>query len=254
MHKQLTLLALLWSGFALGDATFTNSDGTGWDQNSTTSSGPDAVTMTLPSEATDGNLVMIFFGQDDADASGNTLTVTSITGEVTDIVASDGDIATGMVGYWEQGASPPSTVDINDSGPSSEQINAGIVAITDYDDGTIIKGTSTSNTGTGTTITYPSHATTATSDDLVFRFAVFDDPASISSTPGTQVFSAASPTSFNVAIHLAFETGSGSAPSTDTATLSTSEEWVAFTVIVAGNSGGASVAPLAEHHYRQQRQ
>jgi hypothetical protein len=199
----------------------------------------------------DGNYVLGILSIRNATLDTAAVTMEDIV-ETAIVDASDGTRSTGISGGFQDGTPSDGAITLDYAGRSSTatQKTGMIFAFTGVDTSTPVAATGTPNTGTGTTITFPDTASVS-SGDLILRICSWEGTGA--STPSISAFTGVAATKLpnsgtNTGIALAAVSSSGGAPGTATATLSASESWIAFTVVLKAASS-TSVAPLAAAYY-----
>jgi len=258
--KRFWPLLLLIPLNAWAAATFTNTEDTGWAFAESAGSTTDPITVTLPSDSADGLLHLVMHCTDAANAAaaGNSIDIDSVSGESTiQSALNEGSAVNGGLAIWEQSGSPPASVGIDFTSSPAERKTGHVIAISDYDTGDVVSSADvTTSQGTGTAITFAASVTTAETDDLVFRGLCVDSDETISGTIGTLIDNNTAASNFSVSTYLSFETGDGTTADADssTVTLSGSEQWISFTIVVPGEASGGNIVPITVNQQRRKRQ
>jgi hypothetical protein len=231
--------------------SYSTVDGTGWDALSQASNTTALAGLTATAMDVSGNYVLGVIGTRNSALDTETVTIEDIASEAAIIDATDGTRSTGIAGGFQDGTPSDGAITIDYTNRVSlATAKCGLIFAASGVDTTTPVAASASNSGTGTTVTFPDTAS-VTSGDLILRICTWEGTgASLPSINAyTGVVGSALPSSgTGVGISFGAVSSSGGAPGTATATLSVSTEWIAFTVVLKAASS-TSVAPLAAAYY-----
>jgi hypothetical protein len=221
---------------------FSTVQGTGWQMSeSATATGVHTVGMPTDGDV-NGNYVLAALG-----ARATTLLATEAL-TVEDIVETPiVDVATasrsaGVAGGFQDGTPSDGTISLSyaSAGTTNTAKSGLLIAASGVDTSTPIAA-SASNTGVGTTVTFPDTASVS-SGDLILRIVFWEGTAGtdVPAISGfTEQFGSDLPGGdTRLGVAAGSSTSSGGAPGTTTATLSVSTEWLAFTVVLKAAGGG----------------